>query len=233
MNTICYLTNNKNVLEMERRYNLLPKETDNFIIHQKENDLKYSDSVNVFKFDSNIEFVKKPFYNCTYLSLLMFYKEHPNYDYYWLLEDDLVFNGDFSLFFKETNRLKEDVIIGHGKYKKDSHNPEWYSVENNRIYGGYDIEFPLVGGFIGIQRWSNKFTKKLYEETFNRKVYGHTESFPITVALLNNMKIGFLEDIFKGYGCFYLEKCCNPIRKYTLNDLNFLPKNTLIHAIKF
>lgn len=232
-NVICYLSNNKNTLEMERRYNLLPKETDNFIIHQIENDLNYSDGINVFKFDSNIDFVKKPFYNCTYLSLLLFYINFPDYDYYWLLEDDLIFNGNFSLFFKEVDKLDEDFIIGHGKFRKDEPHAEWYTIENNRIHGGYDVDFPLAGGFVGIQRWSNKFIKKIYDETFAKKVYGHTESFPATVALLNDMKIGFLEDIFKGYGCLYMEKCCNPVRKYTLNDLDLLPKNTLVHAIKF
>lgn len=31
--------------------------------------------------------------------LLKFYREHPGYDYYWLIEDDVRFSGEWNLFF--------------------------------------------------------------------------------------------------------------------------------------
>lgn len=31
--------------------------------------------------------------------LLKFYLSHPNYDYYWLIEDDVYFNGNWDSFF--------------------------------------------------------------------------------------------------------------------------------------
>jgi hypothetical protein len=238
--SICYLTNNKNTLEMERRYKLLPKNTNNFLIFDNSTNLKYNSDIQTFIFDFDLSkiskspspFHKKTIHRFTYICLLYFYEKYPNYDYYWLLEDDLLFNGDFSLFFNETNKLNQDLLIGFGHYKHKESNKTWYSDEMNRIFGGFEHDFPLAGGFIGIQRWSNRFAKLLYENTFEKGFYGYTESFPATLAYLNDMNIGFLDETFKE-NKLYIKEFCNPGARFNINQLKNLPNNTLIHAVKF
>lgn len=229
-NAVCYLTNNKNTEEMERRYKLLPHDTDNFIITEIKNNLTYNNEIKLFKFDSNIDYITSPFIRWTYVSLINFYDTFPDYDYYWLLEDDLLFNGDFSVFFNDTKKLDEDIIICYGHYRDKSNNEGWYNVEGNKIFN-YEVDSPLAGGFACIQRWSNKFTS-LLSNLHKNKAFGHLESFPMTVAFKNNMKIGFFENIFKEQN-YYMQNYCNYHTCFNLNDMNNLPKNTLIHAVKF
>jgi hypothetical protein len=239
---ICYLTNNKNTLEMERRYNLLPSNTDNFIIYDKKENLNYNNNIKTFNFNFNLLDISKTdlpldnnertIYRFTYISLLYFYEKYPNYDYYWLIEEDLIFNGDFHLFFNSTESLKEDFIGCYGHFKKDKeiNVQHWFTIEPNRIYGNYEHKFPLVGGFIGIQRMSNALIKELHKKAFSDGIFGNAESFPATLAYLNNMKLGFLEKIFKEY---YSREYCDWNKRFCLNDLQRLPKNNLIHAVKF
>lgn len=228
-NAVCYLTNNKNTEEMERRYNLLPQNTDNYILTEIKNNLAYSNNVKLFKFNSDIEHINIPFIRCTYISLICFFEIYPNYDYYWLLEDDLIFNGDFSLFFNDTEMLDYDLLKCHGHFKESS-NLTWYSMEENKIKN-YELETPIAGGLACIQRWSNKLAKKLLE-LHNNKVFGHLESYPITIACREKMKIGFFEEIFKDKK-YYIPENCSYYSRFNIKDLETLPLNTLIHAVKF
>jgi len=224
---ICYLTNNKNTEEMERRYSLLPSTTDNFILTEKKNNLIFKNA-NVFIFDSEEEFIKTHFIRWTYVSLVRFYEKNPNYEYYWLLEDDVIFNGNFADFFNETFNLDEDFIITNGHYREQN-NSYWYSCEHNKIHGDYETNLPLAGGFTGIQRWSNKLASILLD-LHKKNIYGHLESYPATVAYINKLKIGFLNNILKKH---FIESYCNWNCRFNINDLEKLPKDILLHAVKF
>jgi hypothetical protein len=226
-NAICYLSNNSNTEEMERRYKLLPQNTDNFILTEEKLNLIYDQDIKTCKFNSALEYITSPFARWTYVSLINFYNIFPDYDYYWLLEDDLIFNGDFSVFFNDTKLRNEDIIICYGCYNDGG---EWFRCEQNRIYN-YEIDTPTVGGLAVIQRWSNKLAS-LLSNLHKNKIFGHLESFPCTVAHRNNLKIGFLEEIFKEQA-YYKKSYCNYNTRFNLTDLDSLPKNTLIHAVKF
>jgi hypothetical protein len=224
---VCYLSNNKNTEEMERRYRLLSQHTDNFILTEERLSLAYSQDVNTCKFNSIIQHMTSPFARWTYVSLIDFYNKFPDYDYYWLLEDDLIFNGDFSVFFNDAKQRDEDIILCHGCYNDGG---EWFSCEESRIHN-YEVDIPTVGGLAVMQRWSNKLAC-LLSNLHAHKTYGHLESFPCTVAHRNNLKIGFLEEIFKEQA-YYMKNYCNYDTRFNLTDLDHLPKNTLIHAVKF
>ena len=215
---------------MERRYRLLSQHTDNFILTEEKWNLTYSQDVNAYKFNSTIEHISIPFITCTYVSLIWFYNKFPDYDYYWLLEDDLIFNGDFSVFFNDVKHRDEDLIHCYGGYNNGKDSQEWFTLGCNNIHN-YDIVTPTAGGLAVIQRWSNKLACLLSSLHAN-KVFGHMESFPCTVAHRNNLKIGFLQEIFKDQA-YYTRNHCDWNTRFNLADLDHLPKNTLVHAVKF
>jgi len=228
-NAVCYLSNNKNTEEMERRYKLLPQNTDNFILTEEKLNLIYGQDIKTCKFNSAIEHISSPFVRWTYVSLICFYDMFPNYEYYWLLEDDLIFNGDFSVFFNDTKNRDEDIIICQGRYR-GTDNDYWFDCTESKIHN-YEIDTPTIGGLVVIQRWSNKLAS-LLSNLHKNKIFGHLESFPTTVAHRNNLKIGFLEEIFKEQA-YYMKNYCNYDTRFNLIDLDHLPKNTLVHAVKF
>ena len=237
---------------MERRFNLLPSFTDNFILNENSSIFTYNPSIKVLKYDAGIDFInplhksiKQLLRERTYISILELYKAYPEYDYYWMLEDDVLFNGDISLFFKDSFSLDHDLLYCTGMYKKDAfwdatNIPRsqripgdvkmWYHIIETQIFN-YKISEPEAGGHTVVMRSSKKFAAHMLE-LHNKKVFGHSESYPITIANIHNYKIGFLEEIFKEKN--YLSRLyCNFDNRYSISDLFNLPKNTFIHAVKF
>lgn len=56
--------------------------------------------------------------------LLKFYLSHPHYDYYWCIEDDVEYTGDWGAFFKDFYTLDSDFISSHIRRYRDE--PEWH-----------------------------------------------------------------------------------------------------------
>ncbi|WP_295121284.1 DUF3405 domain-containing protein [uncultured Chitinophaga sp.] len=55
--------------------------------------------------------------------LLKFYNEHPDFDYYWIVEDDVRFNGDWQQFFQAFDDVSSDFISTHIHPFRDA--PAW------------------------------------------------------------------------------------------------------------
>ncbi|WP_209332810.1 DUF3405 domain-containing protein [Lunatimonas salinarum] len=55
--------------------------------------------------------------------LLKFYLSHPNYDYYWCIEEDVDFSGDWRAFFEAFSSVGADFISSHIRRYQDE--PEW------------------------------------------------------------------------------------------------------------
>ncbi|MCX2678487.1 DUF3405 domain-containing protein [Galbibacter sp. EGI 63066] len=56
--------------------------------------------------------------------LLKFFREFPDYDYYWCIEDDVRFVGDWKFLFTNFNEVKDDFISTHVQRHKDE--PQWF-----------------------------------------------------------------------------------------------------------
>ena len=54
---------------------------------------------------------------------LYFYSRFPDYDYYWLVEYDVRFNGDWRTFFSFFEDKEEDFVSAHLETVED--NPDW------------------------------------------------------------------------------------------------------------
>lgn len=55
--------------------------------------------------------------------VLKFFLTHPQFDFYWVLEDDVRFNGDWGCFFSFFDSTGHDFISSHLRRYRDE--PEW------------------------------------------------------------------------------------------------------------
>jgi hypothetical protein len=60
----------------------------------------------------------------TYFSLLHFWRSHLVYQYYWLIEDDVLYEGDWNNFFSEFSHNHADFISSY--FTHFHHAPHWY-----------------------------------------------------------------------------------------------------------
>lgn len=76
----------------------------------------------------------------TQFYILNFYKEHPNYDYYWLYEDDIYMpNGDYQEFFREASSVECDFLhtTRINDYSKDGYKSLIYRTVDKSLYEKY------------------------------------------------------------------------------------------------
>lgn len=76
----------------------------------------------------------------TQFYILNFYKEHPNYDYYWLYEDDIYMpNGDYQEFFREASSVECDFLhtTQINDYSKDGYKSLIYRTVDKSLYEKY------------------------------------------------------------------------------------------------
>ena len=162
----------------------------------------------------------------TYLAIVSFYRQFPDFENYWLIEDDVVFKGNFVNFFDFYKNSTADLIAPDCGANTDPNN-DWYNSPYNRIEGNYKISVPTAGGLAFVLRLSNKLLKEISRLT-EEKIYGHIESFPQTVCN---------EDGFELYSMkndpFFDIQYCNWCHNFKEEHIINIPENKLIHAYKF
>lgn len=86
--------------------------------------------------------------------VLQFFLGHPQYEYYWCIEDDVEFNGKWADLFSAVSKLDYDFITSHIRRYSDI--PDWFWWDSYRVPGeDFDSE-NLVSSFNPIYRISNK-----------------------------------------------------------------------------
>lgn len=86
--------------------------------------------------------------------LLDFYRQHPDYDYYWLIEYDVRFNGNWNDFFSFFQDKDEDFWAAHVEIKEDNpHWMRWHEIELKNIPVNDSM---LLKSFNPICRFSNR-----------------------------------------------------------------------------
>ncbi len=113
------------------------------------------------------------------ISVLLFYKQNPGYDYYLSLESDVMFNGDWNTFLDAIAKDDSDLLgtyTTHG-WERD---PETlnFDVANKHK----EIMFGPV------QRYSNKMLETLHKEYKSGK-HGFYEAVVPTIALINGLSV--------------------------------------------
>jgi len=208
-----------------------------FVYHKNDdyipNNIK---SLNHFTFTNEVltELKYKPLENsllpgCDHFPLFKYYLEHPNYDYYWHIEDDVRFQGDWKYLFDSFIDCDDDFLACHIQTYHE--NPEWYWWNSLKFNGKQVQNERSIRSFNAVRRISNNALAFLHR-SMQDGWSGHHEVLMPTL-LYNN---GFTISDFGGDGSFVPNGLENTF--YTHESMSHLPielgnvKNRIYHPIK-
>ena len=210
-----------------------------FVYHQQGEELPVSlqSILNLFPFTSSIlqDLGYTPIEEgrlvpgSNHFPLLKFFKEHQEYDYYWMLEDDVRFNGDWKVFFNNFSTNHADFLASIIETKKENPNWFWWSylkTENENV-----SEEQLLKSFNPIYRLSHQALLCIDEYLRNGWMGHHEILIPTLLAAK-----GFLIEDFGGNGSYVKE--ANRNKFYDKTSMGLYPlipdgrKNYLFHPIK-
>lgn len=183
---ISHITNDKIISRYNKLKNELPKNYDiiwlgpNFIDKKKlkDNNIRY------YEFDNNLIKIENVKGINPGRILETIYNEHEflNYDFYWIIEYDVIFNGNWSVFFNEINS-KIGTCDFIGAYIKKKNNFYWDFFIKDSFY---NIQ---IKSCISTVRISNRALKTIckYSDKFNNKtIY---EMYWPTICYNNNLSL--------------------------------------------
>lgn len=123
------------------------------------------------------------------LPILHFYRLHPDYDYYWVVEYDVRFSGRWSDFFAAFESNTADLLAT--TLCRFSEIPTWYHWDSLELLDSPASRDDCVRGFFPVLRLSNRALGKLDSE-YSAGAGGHQECLMPTVLYRAGMRI---EDI--------------------------------------
>ncbi len=134
--------------------------------------------------------------------LFLFYKDYPQYEYYWYIEYDVLFTGNWNTFFNAYSSIKADFLSSNIQ-RFDEH-PKWYWWESLKLE---TMKIPInkfVRSFNPIYRISNSALSFL-DDVLKHKNRGHHE---VLIPTLLNYNGYVIVDI-GGNGSYVLPKFKN------------------------
>lgn len=161
--------------------------------------------------------------------LLKFFKENQCYDYYWLVEDDVCFSGDWKDFFGSFASCTSDFLSSVIETKAE--NPTWYWWTSLKTGNEVIAEEKLLKSFNSIYRLSSQALVCI-DAHLRIGWMGHYEV--LLPTLLYNK--GFLLEDFGGEGTFVRPE--NNAKFYDDTSMRIAPvlpddrKNYLFHPVK-
>ena len=241
---IVFLTNKSNEWTLKAYYALeqsMQMDADvYFVYHQQGEELPVSlQSIqNLFPFTSSIlqdlgytpieEGKLVPGSN--HFPLLKFFKEHQEYDYYWMVEDDVRFSGDWKAFFDNFSDNHADFLSSIIESKKE--NPYWFWWSYLKTSKENISEDKLLKSFNPIYRLSHQALACIDEHLRNGWIGHHEILIPTLLACK-----GFQIEDFGGNGS-YVVKEANRNNFYDKTSIGLNPlipddrKNYLFHPVK-
>jgi hypothetical protein len=153
--------------------------------------------------------------------LLKFYKDNPKYKYYWLIEDDVRFSGDWSLIFNTFSKNQNhDLITSNIRHFEEQ--PDWYWW-NSLTHENYKVPIEKrIRSFNPIYRISNE-ALQYTDDLLVKGWRGHHEVLFPTLIQLGG---GKLLD-FGGSGSFVPNDFCNRFYTSDSDDVGGLSKGTM------
>lgn len=161
--------------------------------------------------------------------LLKFYKENQGYDYYWLVEDDVRFSGEWKDFFDSFASSTSDFLSSVIETKAE--NPTWFWWTSLKTGNEVIAEEKLLKSFNPIYRLSSQALVCI-DAHLRIGWMGHYEV--LLPTLLYNK--GFLLEDFGGEGTFVRPE--NNAKFYDDTSMRIAPvlpddrKNYLFHPVK-
>lgn len=161
--------------------------------------------------------------------LLKFFKENQGYDYYWLVEDDVRFSGEWKDFFGSFASCTSDFLSSVIETKAE--NPNWYWWTSLKTGNEVIAEEKLLKSFNPIYRLSRQALACIDAYLIIGWMGHHEVLLP---TLLYNE--GFLLEDFGGEGTFVRPE--NKAKFYDDTSMRIAPvlpddrKNYLFHLVK-
>jgi hypothetical protein len=162
--------------------------------------------------------------------LLQFYREFPGYHYYWLIEHDVRFSGDWRLFFYELRECDADFLTCHVRNYENAPNWDWWQLDHPE----HNIKRPdMLASFNPIYRISNRSLSFLHQKLIEGWK-GHNEVLFPTLLCRHGFKILDMG----GQGIYTPQHWKDKF--YTAETLKYRPvfkrpgnmKNLLYHPVK-
>ncbi|WP_209332807.1 DUF3405 domain-containing protein [Lunatimonas salinarum] len=246
---------NKSSLQLIEKYKLIFEHTKNLgdtllLYHLDKASPKFKEEgVEVFNFTDEVlsslnyfplGFTLVPGSN--HFPLLKFYLSHPNYDYYWCIEDDVDFSGDWSAFFEEFSSVDADFISSHIRRYQDEPEWPWWSALAHPYF--VIPQEQRIRSFNPIYRISRAGLELLHK-ALSSKWCGHHEVLIPTLLYESGLSISdfggmgeFVPDGFENR--FYLENTPNPKGILSDGTMRWRPvfekignlENKLYHPVK-
>ena len=161
--------------------------------------------------------------------LLKFFKENSDYDYYWLVEDDVSFSGEWNIFFDSFLKNNADFLSSFIETREE--NPNWFWWSYLKTANDNVAKDKLLKSFNPICRLSHQALACIDEHLSNGWMGHHEVLLP---TLLYNK--GFSIEDFGGTGSFVKEG--NEHMYYDETSMGVKPllsdgkKNYLFHPVK-
>lgn len=115
----------------------------------------------------------------TELPVLYFFRDNPNFDYYWIIEYDVRYSGNWQHFFKHFEDCKADLLATSLVTQMDT--PDWPRWQSLHLPGNeQSVENNCLRGFFPIYRISNRALRQLDIE-YLKGASGHYECLMPTV----------------------------------------------------
>lgn len=132
---------------------------------------------------------------CADLPVLLFARDHPQYDYYWLIEYDVRFSGSWRVLFSAFEGNPADLLGTSLTRHREC--PEW-SHWSGLMVPNPEFDFRCgVRGFFPVYRLSQRAVR-CYDDACSRGADGHMETLLPTVVAQSGL---IVEDI-GGDGAF-------------------------------
>lgn len=199
-----------------KTYVLFHSENTDEIIPEKKREKVFSFTNDILKNMGYTAIGKELLPGNNHFPLLKFYQENPYYDFYWLIEDDVHYNGNWSDFFYFFLKFSStDFISSHIHDFHETPNWFWW---NTLAHSSKEILLKnKVRSFNPIYRLSNRALAYLHNQLIDGWK-GHHEVLIPTLLKQGGFKI---QD-FGGTGQYVAADCIN--RFYRMIEINQLEK---------
>lgn len=106
------------------------------------------------------------------LPVMNFYRSHPDYDYYWVVEYDVRFSGHWNDFFSAFAVSSSDLLCT--TLARYAETPDWYHWNSLDIPAQQIDRKNFIRGFFPVCRFSNRALARLHED-YSVGANGHQE----------------------------------------------------------
>lgn len=112
--------------------------------------------------------------------LLKYFLENPDYDYYWIVEDDVYFCGNWNEFFNEfTDNVSDFISTYIKKYDEEPNWPWWNSLRKDKMTMTREN---MLHSFNPVYRISRKALEYIHEKLLDGWCGHHEVLFPTLLA---------------------------------------------------